>query len=420
MKRVLIVAYFFPPSTNMGSHRILRFVRHLRQFDWEPVVLTTTFKGGTLVDEQLLAHVPKDIEVHRIGGLDLTGLWHAGRKPAAAKHGTAPVRSQGLTTFLNRWVMIPDKFFPWIRPAAQFASTLKFDAIYSTSDPLSDHLVARRISRQTRIPFVAEFRDLWLGSPYFARAHPTPVHRALHTQLERKVIHDASAIVGLSRGIQGYFEKTYPDKPAHIIYNCFDPGEYPPAPPTSSVFVILYAGALYSSRSPEPFLAGFSEFVQKHRLSPAEAKFIIAGGSSDLDLRALARQHNVDSHVELLGRLPHREALGRMQSATALLAIQSPEDDVHVPGKLFEYIGARRPIFVVSNVCETANMVAQHQLGYVAEPNHAAVAAKLDELYKSWKAHGHSELAVAAADRFSIRETTRQLAALLDEVAVAH
>ena len=419
MKRVLIVSYFFPPSTNMGSHRMLRFVRHLRQFGWEPVVLTTDFKGGTLVDEQLLAHVPKDIEVHRIRGVDLTELWHAGRKPAAAKHGTAPVRSQGLTTFLNRWVMIPDKFFPWIRPAASFASKLKFDAIYSTSDPLSDHLVARRVSRRTGVPFVAEFRDLWLGSPYFARAHPTPLHRVVHARLERQVMKSAAAVVGLSRGIQQYFADAYPACPSQVIYNCFDPEEYPLPAPASDAFTILYAGALYSSRSPEPFLAGFSQFLQKHRLTPSDAKFIIAGGSSDLDLQAMICQQNVEPFVELLGRLPHREALGRMQSATALLTIQSPEDDVHVPGKLFEYIGARRPIFAISQPCEVADMVARHQLGWVAEPEPTAIAVKLDELYAAWKTRGHAALAVAAADRFSVRETTRQLAALLDEVAVA-
>ena len=133
----------------------------------------------------------------------------------------------------------------------------------------------------------------------------------------------------------------------------------------------------------------------------------------------MTRQQNVEPYVEMLGRLPHREALGRMQSATALLTIQSPEDDVHVPGKLFEYIGARRPIFAISQPCEVADMVAHHQLGWVAEPEPTAIAVKLDELYAAWKTRGHAALAVAAADRFSVRETTRQLAALLDEVAVA-
>jgi glycosyltransferase involved in cell wall biosynthesis len=421
MKRVLIVSYFFPPATNMGSHRILRFVRHLREFGWEPVVLTTGFEGWTLVDDHLVERVPPDVTVHRVASVDLTGLWQkfAKRGPAQSKTGVAPVRSQGLTTFLNRWVMIPDKCFPWIGPAARFGQKLKFDLIYSTSDPLSDHLVARRIAQATGVRYVAEFRDLWLGSPYFARTHPTRLHRALHARLERQVIRGTSAVVSLSRGIQQYFENAYPTCLSRVIYNCFDPEEYPAPAPAAQAFTILYAGALYSSRSPASFLEGFSHFVQKHRLTPAEAKFIIAGGSSDLDLRGMSRKHNVETYVELLGRLPHGEALARMQSATALLTIQSPEDDIHVPGKLFEYIGARRPIFAISQPCEVAAMVTHHQLGWVAEPNPAAVATRLDELYAAWKTRGHNGLAAGAADRFSVRGATGQLAALFDEVTVA-
>jgi glycosyltransferase involved in cell wall biosynthesis len=409
MKRVLIVSYFFPPVSNMGSHRMLRFVRHLREFGWEPIVLTTNFEGWALVDEHLLARVPEDIEVHRVAGVDLTGLWQKFGKRGRSEHGTAPARSQGLTTFLNRWVMIPDKCFPWIGPATRFARDLKFDAIYSTSDPLSDHLVARRVSRQTGAPFVAEFRDLWLGSPYFARAHPTALHRAWHARLERQVVNNASVVVGLSRGISDYFAKTY-TKPVRTIYNCFDPEEYPTATTAAGGFTILYAGALYSSRSPEPFLAGFAQFVKKH----PDARFVIVGGSSDLDLPSMIAKHQLTGHVELVGRVAHEDALRRMQSATILLAVQSPEDDVHVPGKLFEYIGARRPLLALSRPCETAELITQYRLGWVAEPEPAAVATRLDEAYQAWKSNTMPQ---PAAERFSVRETTRQLAALLDEVA---
>jgi len=58
MNRVLIVSYFFPPISNMGSHRILRFVRHLREFGWEPVVLTGKLTSGPLCDQRLLDKIP--------------------------------------------------------------------------------------------------------------------------------------------------------------------------------------------------------------------------------------------------------------------------------------------------------------------------------------------------------------------------
>jgi glycosyltransferase involved in cell wall biosynthesis len=406
MKRVLIVSYFFPPISNMGSHRILRFVRHLREFGWEPIVLTAKIEGWTAVDNHLLQRVPADVEVVRVGHLDLTGLWHKLRRSDGdGAAGTAPARTQGLTTFLNRWVMLPDKYFPWIGPATRAARQIpNVAAVYSTSDPLSGHLVARRLGK----PWAAEFRDLWLGSPYFARAHPTPVHRALHARWERQVVADASVVVGLSRGITDYFAKTYA-KPVRTIYNCFDPEEYPAPPPPEKTFTVLYAGALYSSRSPEPFLAGFAQFIKRQ----PDARFVILGGSSDLDLPAMIARHGLSERVELPGRVSHAEALRRMQSAAALLAVQSPDDDVHVPGKLFEYIGARRPILAMSRPCEVAEMIAQHRLGWVAEPQPAAVAARLAEAYQTWR----SGAAPPAAERFSVRESTRQLAALLDEVA---
>src|SRR5579862_4725574 len=427
MKKVLVIAYSFPPITNMGSHRILRFVRHLREFGWEPVVLTGKLTSGAHCDEKLLAKLPPDLNVNRIDSTDLTETWAKlmGRQRASVGTATAkqstPVKTQGLTTFLNRWVMIPDKSFPWIRPAAaagvKLIRDLKIDAIYSTSDPLTDHLVARRLAHQTRVPWVAEFRDLWMGSPYLARAQPTPIHRAIHTHLERSVVGGAKTIICLSRGIQQYFTKTYPGCQTRAIYNCFDPDEYPPpAVPVADKFTVLYTGALYSSRSPVPFFEGWARFLKQCQVPAGAAEFTILGGSSDLDLAGLAKQHGVEDSVKLVGRVAHVEALRQMQSATALLAIQSPEDDIHLPGKLFEYAGARRPIFALSRPCETAEIITENNLGWVVEPDAAAVAAKLMEVHGLWKARGHAGLATQSADRFSIGEAGRKLTGLLEEI----
>lgn len=427
MKRVLIVSYFFPPVSNMGSHRILRFVRHLREFGWEPTVLTGKLTTGPQCDPCLLEKVPTDINVQRIESADLTELWAklARRQKStlsAARNAPAPVKTQGMTTFLNRWVMIPDKCFPWIRPAARVGERLvrekDIQAIFSTADPLSDHLVALRLARRTGLPWLAEFRDLWLGSPYFARSHPTSVHRAIHARLEQRVVAGTSTVVCLSRGIQRYFTSVYPNCRTRMLYNCFDPEEYETAPvPVADKFTVLYAGALYSSRSPEPFFDGWARFLAQYRLAPGAAEFVILGGSPDLDLAAMAKRHEIEQSVHLVGRVSHAEALRRMQGATALLAVQSPEDDVHVPGKLFEYIGARRPIFAMSRPCETAEMVVRHNLGWVAEPEAARVAERLAEVYAAWRTRGHAGLALQSVEQFGVRETTRQLVDLLEEIS---
>ncbi len=412
MKRVLIVSYFFPPASNMGSHRMVRFVRHLRAFGWEPVVLTSTLEGWPQTDARLLEKVPTDIEMFRVGGVDLTALWQkfkGGGTPTTAKPTT---QGHGLTTFLNRWVMIPDKFFPWIAQAARVGARVKdIAAIYSTSDPLSDHLVAQRISRRTGVPFAAEFRDLWLGNPYFARAHPTPLHRALHARLERRVVAGAAAIVGLSRGISEYFEQNY-SKPVNVIYNCFDPADYSGRVAPSGKFSVLYAGAVYSSRSPEPFFAGFAQFVRQRGLSPEQAEIVWLGDSPDLDLRGMAERAGVTAFVQFVGRVAHAEALQQMRTASVLLTIQSPEDNIHVPGKLFEYVGAGRPILALAQPCELADLVRRHGLGWVCEAQADAVAATLEQVLSTPFTTASIEI-----ERFSTTGTTQVLASLLEKIA---
>ena len=103
-----------------------------------------------------------------------------------------------------------------------------------------------------------------------------------------------------------------------------------------------------------------------------------------------------------------------MQTASVLLTIQSPADDVHVPGKLFEYIGARRPILAVSQPCEVTELVSKNNLGWVAEPNAESVAATLALAYRAWRA---GTAATAPAERFAVGEQTRQLAELLHRVS---
>ena len=421
MKRVLVIAYQFPPVAGMGSHRILRLVRHLHEVGWEPVVMTGQVATGVPVDPQLLDSLPANVEVHRVPSLDLTAMWAAMKKSNAGLPSEPPsLKSQGFTTFLNRWMMVPDKVFPWIRPAVRAGERLVRDkqihAIYSTSDPYSDHLVALRLARRHAFPWIAEFRDLWLGGPYFARSQPTSLHRAIHGYFERRVVTHASSVVCVTRGVQRYFDAAYPESRTRLLYNSFDSAEYGTAEPEPDpVFTILYAGAFYSTRSPAPFFAGWARFLAQHRLTPGAARIIVIGGSSDLDLGAMASRFGIAQTVQLVGRVPHAEALRRMRNATALLAVQAPEDDISVPGKLFEYIGARRPLLFVGRPCEPTEMIVRHRLGWVARPDAESVAEALSAIYSAWRTRGHAGIGLPPMPQFSARSAAAQLARLLEE-----
>lgn len=50
-KKVLVIAYYFPPMENIGILRTLRYVKHLPSFGWDPIVLTV--RKGAYWDQKV-------------------------------------------------------------------------------------------------------------------------------------------------------------------------------------------------------------------------------------------------------------------------------------------------------------------------------------------------------------------------------
>ena len=70
-KRVLLIAYHYPPLRgSSGIQRALRFSQYLREFGWEPIVLTAHPRAYQDKSEDLLADVPPGVIVERAFALD--------------------------------------------------------------------------------------------------------------------------------------------------------------------------------------------------------------------------------------------------------------------------------------------------------------------------------------------------------------
>ena len=75
MKNLLIITYHFPPvGGGVGVFRITKFVKYLREFNWEPVIITTDYKYFPFLDNGFLADLPKDLKIFRKGIISL-GSW---------------------------------------------------------------------------------------------------------------------------------------------------------------------------------------------------------------------------------------------------------------------------------------------------------------------------------------------------------
>ena len=192
-KRVLFIGYFYLDA-NLGGVRVRRISRLLPRHGWEPVVLTHQRDTSSVA----VAAMP-GVRVEEVAAPDLVSLYrklkNVGRsQPAVVTSGRPEPKAQsiGLTSEINRWLMIPDKQMPWRRAAIRRGRELlareKFSAIFASLEPRTSLLVAAQLSKESGVPCVFEYRDLWVGNPYYHINQPTAFHRWLHRRLERKAV----------------------------------------------------------------------------------------------------------------------------------------------------------------------------------------------------------------------------------------
>ncbi|MEQ1834283.1 MAG: hypothetical protein ABL977_14640, partial [Candidatus Eisenbacteria bacterium] len=232
MKRLLVLAYFYPPLAGGGVPRVLSFTRHLPEHGWACTVVCAGEHDYWVRDESLLAAVPAATEVIRVTGgsglaavLRLRGASTQGRRSST---GFAALRA------LSDWFLLPDSYAGWARRAVRAASARiaagGIDAVLSSSPPDSVHLAAGQVVRAARrgahrtLPWIADFRDPWIGSHF--RTPPTRWHAARHAAMEASVTGGADLVLAASRTHHDALAARTVARPARLLHlpNGFEPG----------------------------------------------------------------------------------------------------------------------------------------------------------------------------------------------------
>jgi glycosyltransferase involved in cell wall biosynthesis len=434
-RRVLIVSYYFPPSGGPGVQRVLKFVRYLPEFGWDPAVLTVRDGDYPARDESLLAEIPPEVPVVRTAIPEPYTLY---RKLTGRAKGTAvdvnvnqeagahrPFR-ESVAEWVRGMFFIPDARVGWlatgIGPGVDLARRFQADLVYSSSPPYTTALLGRAIARRAGIPWVPEFRDPWSGF-LSAPKRPEPA-RSFEHRLEHGVYRDAPRIVVAWEGIARDFAGKYPG-PDHRkfrwIANGYDPEDLAGAAPTANDrFTVVYTGSMYGVRNPDVFLKAAAKLLAAGRMDPDRVRLRFVGRFGD-EVRAMFRRPEVAPVVEERGYLPHGESIQELLGAHALLLVV---DDVPgareiVPGKVFEYIGARRPILALAPEGAVAGLIRETGAGTVlAGSDVDGTAEALAALYDEWVATGATRFPgdPGRAEAQSRRERTRELSRLFNEV----
>jgi len=383
--RILVVAYDFPPHAAIGTMRTLRVVRLLSAMGWDVTVLTSDpahFRPSTPNDPALLAQVPPGVTVLRAGPIRLQvrkrrapgGGQQPNRASAPAPASSPPSAGalRKVRNVLDAALSIPDREVGWMLPAIWTGLRHRVrsgapDVIYSSAPPWTGQLVAYGLKVLFRRPWVADFRDPWSRAPWRGDRFRFAMRAA--AVLERLVVKRTDRIVFVAEGNRDDFAAHYGARVAekfHLVPNGCDPAEFDalerPVVPVDNGHVMLHAGSLYAGRTPVPVLRAVAQAIDKGLLDRGRFRLRFLGTNIvSTDLAEACRQLRIDDVVEFLPRVPRQEGLKAMVSATSLLLLQQGHT-VSVPGKVYEYLAAGRPIFALAEG-ETADVVRRSGMG---------------------------------------------------------
>jgi glycosyltransferase involved in cell wall biosynthesis len=380
MKRILIITYYWPPSGGGGVMRWLKFARYLPASGWQPVIVTPENPDPSSVDASLEKEIPPEAEViklpiwepydiyRKITGKSREVKFKAGYISEASSKGW----KDKLSVFIRGNFMIPDPRKYWVRPTVKYLLNYldknPVDVIVSTGPPHSMHLIALKLRQKLDIPWIADFRDPWTHIDFYHRLRLTKWADRKHKSLEKQVLQTADLVTTVSWSWAEDFKKIYP-REIVVVTNGFDPEDFNFEDlETDREFSIIHIGSFNKDRNPVMLWKVIGEKVKSDENFRKELKIRFVGQTDQSIFNSL-EENGLTEYAEDTGYVDHKKSLKFLKQARLLLLPLNDAPNVSgiIPGKLFEYVAAGRPILVVGpEEGDSAKIIKETGAGKVA------------------------------------------------------
>ncbi|MCE7996745.1 MAG: glycosyltransferase family 4 protein [Roseivirga sp.] len=428
-KKVLIITYYWPPSGGGGVQRWLKFAKYLPDFGWSPVVFTPENPDFDQKDESLLKEVPSAVEVLHFPIWEPYGIFKklSGKKElkqGQVLEGGKKGPLSKLAIWLRGNLFVPDPRVFWVKPSVEYLSTIlrsnKISTIITTGPPHSVHLIGMRLKMENPgLKWVADFRDPWSQWDILKQFRMMPLTWRKHKKLEQQVFKVADKLITVSKSWQADF-RSLGARRISVITNGFDiTGEELNTAAPSTKFVMSHLGMLNKLRNPLALWKALEQLISGNADFATDFTLRLTGILSKEVLGTIASYPKLAERLQTEASVPHEQVFEVYRESTVLLLIlnQSENAQGHLPGKLFEYLSAERPVLALGLVnSDAAQILEETQAGKAIDwNNETGIKNHITRLYQDWKS-GRSIVAEVDVNKYSRRALTGELAALLDEL----
>lgn len=431
MKKVLIVAYYFPPMGMGGVQRATKFVKYLPEFGWDPVVLTVKDVSYYARDVSMLGDV-KNASVYRTGSLDPLRLhWLlSGKKKSSSMDQATGKRQPYLFNRLNTVVLskflIPDSKVLWlphaIFRAGKIVKDIKPDLICTTSPPHSAHCVGWALKAKFGIPWIMDFRDRWFHEMY--QTDIPGLHRQFGKWLYGKMSASADSVVAVSAPIAEklscLYKKNAPN--VFVLPNGFDPSDFPDPDKkrTSDKFTFTYCGTFNAFLNPMILLKALQNVMEKIPGIKKRMQFVFAGNAPDIHLQKLIKEMGLSGLFRSAGYVSHSKSIQYLVDSDLLFfLLPTNAGPGMITGKIFEYLASGKPILAAVPDGEASDLLKRFRGHTVVSPDDSTmISDEIIRLFRLWE-KGRLKKSSSFDKRlrsFDRRNQTGELAGLFDKV----
>ena len=398
-----------------GVQRTLKFAKYLKEFNWQPVVLTDSPKKYFAVDNSLLNEAKvSGIIIERTGAKDFD--------PSKIIIKAPKENMRKLRSAVSQFFFIPDSKIGWRKKALKKVDEIwskygGFDLVFATAPPYTDFLIGQEIKKKYKIPLVIDYRDAWVDSPVL-NYYPTPYHKLKNMRLEKGVLQIANKVITTNRRVKEYIISRYGNieyNDVKIITHGFDSEDFEKAShtelPLTNKFRVSYSGSFYT-RNPKFYFEAIKTFVERYPELRDKIEFCFIGTFSKENLQ-IAKNLGIEQYLNITGYLEHIDCVKYILASDVLFLMISRGDneDAAMPGKVGEYIGSRKNIIACIPEGVTKKMLEKYNaIKFINEENPEQIARAIKEYYDEKQKGTMPEANIEMLSEYDRKNLTYELA----------
>lgn len=422
-KKVLIITYYWPPAGGPGVQRWLKFVKYLPEFNIEPIVYCPSNANYPILDQSLQSEVDPSItilqqpikEPYKLAQLFSKKSKTISKGIIAEKNKQSLI--ERLMLFVRGNFFIPDARKNWVKPSVNYLSTyildFNIDTIITSGPPHSLHLIGLQLQQKLGVKWIADFRDPWTSIGYHKQLKLTKTSAKKHKNLEYKVLNSANQIIVTSPSTKTEFEQIT-NQPISVITNGYDKEEVV-VNQLDRKFTLSHIGSLLSKRNPEVLWKVLQDLKQEDQDFTNQFQLNLVGSVGEEILQSIAK-FDLTNSLNNIGYLTHIEAVEYQKKSQLLLLIEIDSEDTKaiIPGKIFEYMVANRPIIAIGpKGADVASIIKDTNTGvFFNYQEYEALKQTIKNHFEAYKNNNLSTNPVGL-QRYSRRQLTKKLASLI-------